>query len=56
VFAPNGEQRARVTPGRRGRANKAKVPGPEDAAPVASHAAMSWAQRLKRAFNIDIEI
>ena len=54
VFAPNSEQRARVTPSRRGRANKAKVPGPEDATSVASPAAMSWALRLKRVFGIDI--
>jgi hypothetical protein len=27
----------------------------EDATPVASHAAMSWAQRLKRMSAIDIE-
>ena len=55
VFAPNSQHRALVTPARRGRGNKAKVAGPEDATPVASHAAMSWAQRLKRVFNIDIE-
>jgi len=29
--------------------------GPEAAQPVASHVPMSWAQRLKRVFNIDIE-
>ena len=55
VFAPNSQHRALVTPARRGRGNKAKAPRPEDATPVASHAAMSWAQRLKRVFNIDIE-
>jgi len=44
-----------VTPARRGRSNKTKTPGPEDATPVASHAAMNWAQRLKRVFDIDIE-
>jgi hypothetical protein len=42
-------------PARRGRGNKAKAPRPEDATPVASHATMSWAQRLKRVFDIDIE-
>jgi hypothetical protein len=56
VFAPNSQNRARVTSARRGRGNKTKAPGPEGATPVASHAAMSWAQRLKRVFNIDIEI
>ena len=29
---------------------------PEAALPVARHAPMSWAQRLKRVFNIDVEI
>jgi hypothetical protein len=37
------------------RGSKTKAHGPEDATPVASHAAMSWAQRLKRVFAIDIE-
>jgi hypothetical protein len=31
------------------------VPGQEDVTPIASHAAMNRAQRLKRVFNIDIE-
>jgi hypothetical protein len=47
---------ARVTLARRGRGNKAKAPVPEDVTPVASRAAMSWAQRLKRAFDINIEM
>jgi hypothetical protein len=54
VFAPNSQHRALVTPARRGRGNKATVAASE-ATPVASHAAMSWAQRLKRVFDIDIE-
>ena len=56
VFAPNSQQRTLVTPARRGRGNKAKAPGPEAAQPVASRGAMSWAQRLKRVFDIDIEM
>ena len=55
VFAPNSQHRARVTPARRGRGHKAKAAGPEEATPVERHAAMSWAQRLKRVFDIDIE-
>ena len=55
VFAPNSQHRALVTPARRGRGHQAKASGREDATPVASHAAMSWAQRLKRVFAIDIE-
>ena len=54
VFAPNSQHRALVTPARRGRSNKATLAAPE-ATPVASHAAMNWAQRLKRVFDIDIE-
>jgi hypothetical protein len=54
VFAPNSQHRAWVTPARRGRGNKATVAAPE-ATPVAGHAAMSWAQRLKRVFAIDVE-
>jgi hypothetical protein len=52
VFAPNSQHRALVTPARRGRGNKATVAASE-ATPVASHAAMSWAQRLKRVFDIE---
>jgi len=55
VFAPNSQHRARVTPARRGRGNKAKASGPETAQPVERRVAMSWAQRLKRVFDIDIE-
>ena len=56
VFAPNSQHRALVTPARGGRGSKAKASRPEDATPVASHAAMNWAQRLKRVFDIDIDI
>ena len=55
MFALNSQHCALVTPARRGRDNKTKTSGPEDATPVASHAAMNWAQRLKRVFDIDIE-
>jgi hypothetical protein len=55
VFAPNSQHRARVTPVRRGRGTKAKASGPEAAQPAECRASMSWAQRLKRVFNIDIE-
>jgi len=54
VFAPNSRHRALVTPTKRGRGNKAKL---ADEQPTATErrASMSWAQRLKRVFNIDIE-
>jgi hypothetical protein len=54
VFAPNSKHRALVTPSKRGRGSKAT--GPDDPpTPAERRAAMTWAQRLKRVFNIDIE-
>ena len=56
VFAPNSAHRAQVTPANRGKGNKARAShGSEDATPAERRAAMTWAQRLKRVFNIDIE-
>ncbi len=56
VFAPNSKLRARVTPAQRGKGNQTKVPGePQAQTPTERRAAMTWAQRLKRVFNIDIE-
>lgn len=40
VFAPNSQYRAGVTPSRRGRGDKAKEPGPEDAIPVSTISAI----------------
>ncbi len=57
VFAPNSAHRARVTPSKRGKGNKASTAdAPEDTTPAERRAALSWAQRLKQVFNIDIEI
>ena len=54
VFAPNSAQRALVTPAGRGkgRAQSAKA---EARTPAEWHSAMTWAQRLKRVFGIDIK-
>jgi len=54
VFAPNSKHRAQVTPARR---NKVKKPRSldEEQSPAERRVAMTWAQRLKRVFNIDIE-
>jgi hypothetical protein len=54
VFAPNSKHRALVTPAKRGKGHPAKV---SDEPPTSAErrASMSWAQRLKRVFNIDIE-
>ena len=46
-----------MTPGTRGKGNKSHTAdAPEDTTPAERRAAMAWAQRLKRVFNIDIEI
>jgi hypothetical protein len=45
-----------VTPAKRGKGNKPKAEdGQEEQMPVQRHAAMTWAQRLKRVFSIDVE-
>ncbi len=51
VFAPNHHLREQVTPARRGRRQATGLGDP----PSTRHAAMTWAQRLKRVFKIDIE-
>jgi hypothetical protein len=56
VFAPNSKYRARVTPARRGKGRKIKpLAEKPDQTPAERRASMSWAQRLKRVFAIDIE-
>ena len=56
VFAPNSKHRARVTPAKRGRGGKRLAPGDSDEpTPAERRASMTWAQRLKRVFNIDID-
>ena len=51
----NHRLRGLVTPARRGRGVKS-ISNAEVRSPAEHHAAMTWAQRLKRVFNIDIEI
>ena len=56
VFAPNSKHRAVVTPAKRGKGSKSRLAEWQgEKTPVQSHAAMTWAQRLKRVFNIDVE-
>jgi hypothetical protein len=50
VFAPHSALRAQVTPAGRG-----KKTGVSERSPAERHQAMTWAQRLKRVFRIDIE-
>ena len=54
VFAPNSKHRVQVTPARRGKVKKSRSLD-EDQTPAECRAAMTWAQRLKRVFAIDIE-
>ena len=53
-FAPNSKHRAWVTPAGRGKGNRVKGTA-EPPTPAERRAAMTWAQRLKRVFTIDIE-
>jgi hypothetical protein len=56
VFAPNSQYRAQVTPAKRGRGGRHATKGdPDEPTPAERRAAMTWAQRLKRVFGIDIE-
>ena len=56
VFAPNSKHRALITPAKRGKGNNSKVTDDtQDQTCTEQHLSMTWAQRLKRVFNIDIE-
>jgi hypothetical protein len=56
VFAPNSKHRARVTPAKRGKGSKPNACAEgQEKTPSERRASMSWAQRLKRVFNIDVE-
>ncbi|MBW9269274.1 MAG: IS91 family transposase [Candidatus Thiodiazotropha sp. (ex. Lucinisca nassula)] len=54
VFAPNSKYRVDVTPAKRGKGNPTQ--SRDDKTPEQRRQAMTWAQRLKRAFNIDVSI
>jgi hypothetical protein len=60
VLAPNHRWRGLVTPAKRGkgvkRTSNTEARSPADCLPAERHAAMTWAQRLKRVFKIDIEV
>ena len=56
VFAPNSAHRAQVTKAGRGKGATGQAAAQTDErTPAERRAAMTWAQRLKRVFNIDIE-
>jgi hypothetical protein len=51
---PNSKHRVAVTPGKRGKGRPRKEN--EDKTPEQRRQAMTWAQRLKRVFNIDVSV
>jgi len=55
VFAPNSKHRVWVTPARRGTGSRKVAEGQDEKTPAQRHMAMTWAQRLKRVFNIDVK-
>jgi hypothetical protein len=55
VLAPNHRWRGEVTPAKRGTGVK-PIASTEVRSPAERHVAMSWAHRLKRVFNIDIDV
>ena len=55
IFAPNSKHRAWVTPARRGRGARKVATDSNEKTAAQRHVAMTWAQRLKRVFNIDVE-
>jgi hypothetical protein len=55
ILAPNHRWRGLVTPAKRGKGAN-RLPYKEAASSAERHAAMTWAQRLKRVFSIDIEV
>ena len=59
VFAPNSKHRVQVTPAKRGKKPDTSEGLDTDwcgKSPAERHRAMTWMQRLKRVFNIDIEV
>jgi len=52
VFAPNSLHRAWVTPARRGKGSPKSAADQDEKTAAQPHVAMSWAQGLKRVFNI----
>jgi hypothetical protein len=55
VFAPASPLRGQITPARRGKGGRRKPATEADEGPVHPRRSMTWAQRLRRVFAIDIE-
>jgi hypothetical protein len=54
VFAPHSQLRAAVTPAHRGVGSKGQGDQSTDQPATPRHVAMTWAQRLKRVFGVEI--
>ena len=55
VFAPNSKYRSRVTPAKRGKCKKTQSSDVSDQPLAEKRVSMTWASRLKRVFDIDVE-
>jgi hypothetical protein len=55
VFAPSHAWRGQITRARRGKGGRPRPEPDADEAPARPRRSMTWAQRLRRVFNIDIE-
>ena len=55
VLAPNHRWSGEVTPANRGK-DATRIANTDVHSPTKRHVAMSWAQRLKRVFTIDIDV
>ena len=55
IFAPSHAWRGQITPARRGKGGRPKLEPTADEANASFRRSMTWAQRLRRVFNIDLE-
>ena len=55
VFAPNSKYRSKVTPAGRGKSRKCYPANDAEQTPAEKQVSMTWAKRLKRVFNLDVE-
>ena len=56
VFAPNSRDRVTITPAGRGKGAKRQCNDNAERTAVERRAAMTWAQRLKRVFKLDVTV
>ena len=57
VLAPNSKDRINVTPAKRGKGSAKKTsPTNKQESSAACHKSLTWAERLKRVFSIDVSV